>query len=69
MFVELLFLLFDYDKILFSDDILLLKMLLLSIGIIGGGVIGMEFVLLMIDLGVDVIVIEVGERILLIESK
>lgn len=69
MFVELLFLLFDYDKILFSDDILLLKMLLLSVGIIGGGVIGMEFVLLMIDLGVDVIVIEVGERILLIESK
>lgn len=69
MFVELLFLLFDHDKILFSDDILLLKMLLLSIGIIGGGVIGMEFVLLMIDLGVDVIVIEVGERILLIESK
>lgn len=38
-------------------------------GIIGGGVIGMEFASLMTDLGVDVTVIEAGERILPTESK
>lgn len=63
------FLSFDHDKILSSDDILSLKTLPSSIGIIGGGVIGMEFASLMIDLGVDVTVIEAGERILPTESK
>ncbi len=48
------FLSFDHDKILSSDDILSLKTLPSSIGIIGGGVIGMELASLMIDLGVDV---------------
>ncbi|MCL7623621.1 FAD-dependent oxidoreductase, partial [Staphylococcus aureus] len=66
---ELPFLSFDHDKILSSDDILSLKTLPSSIGIIGGGVIGMEFASLMIDLGVDVTVIEAGERILPTESK
>ena len=66
---ELPFLSFDHDKILSSDDILSLKTLPSSVGIIGGGVIGMEFASLMIDLGVDVTVIEAGERILPTESK
>ena len=59
---ELPFLSFDHDKILSSDDILSLKTLPSSVGIIGGGVIGMEFASLMIDLGVDVTVIEAGEK-------
>ncbi len=63
-----LFLSFDHDKIL-SYHILSLKTLPSSIGIIGGGVIGMEFASLMIDLGVDATVIEAGERILPTESK
>lgn len=66
---ELPFLTFDYDKILSSDDILSLVTLPSSLGIIGGGVIGMEFASLMTDLGVDVTVIEAGERILPTESK
>ncbi|MBE5661963.1 dihydrolipoyl dehydrogenase [Staphylococcus sp. SS35] len=66
---ELPFLTFDHDKILSSDDILSLAMLPSSLGIIGGGVIGMEFASLMTDLGVDVTVIEAGERILPTESK
>ena len=39
-----------------------------SIAIIGGGVIGLEFASLLIDLGVNVSVIEAGERILPNES-
>lgn len=66
---ELPFLTFDHDKILSSDDILSLATLPSSLGIIGGGVIGMEFASLMTDLGVDVTVIEAGERILPTESK
>ncbi|MCS5347817.1 dihydrolipoyl dehydrogenase [Staphylococcus aureus] len=66
---ELPFLTFDHDKILSSDDILSLATLPSSLGIIGGGVIGMEFASLMTDLGVDVTVIESGERILPTESK
>lgn len=66
---ELPFLTFDHDKILSSDDILSLVTLPSSLGIIGGGVIGMEFASLMTDLGVDVKVIEAGERILPTESK
>ncbi|UMT77021.1 dihydrolipoyl dehydrogenase [Staphylococcus roterodami] len=66
---ELPFLTFDHDKILSSDDILSLATLPSSLGIIGGGVIGMEFASLMTDLGVDVTVIEAGKRILPNESK
>lgn len=66
---ELPFLTFDHDKILSSDDILSLATLPSSLGIIGGGVIGMEFASLMTDLGVDVTVFEAGERILPTESK
>ncbi|UMT74672.1 dihydrolipoyl dehydrogenase [Staphylococcus roterodami] len=66
---ELPFLTFDHDKILSSDDILSLATLPSSLGIIGGGVIGMEFASLMTDLGVDVTVIEAGKRILPTESK
>ncbi|WP_176718723.1 FAD-dependent oxidoreductase, partial [Staphylococcus aureus] len=66
---ELPFLSFDHDNILSSDDILSLKPLPSSIGISGGGVIGMEFASLMLDLGVDVTPIQAGERILPPVSK
>lgn len=63
------FLPFDHNNVLSSDDILKLEALPQSLAIIGGGVIGLEFASLMIDLGVDISVIEAGERILPTESK
>lgn len=65
---ELPFLQFDHHSILSSDDILNLTTLPERLAIIGGGVIGLEFASLMIDLGVKVTVIEAGERILPTES-
>ncbi|MBO1197915.1 dihydrolipoyl dehydrogenase [Staphylococcus simiae] len=62
------FLPFDHERILSSDDVLALETLPSSIGIIGGGVIGLEFASLMVDLGVDVTVIEAGPSILPTES-
>lgn len=59
---------FDHNHILSSDDILSLETLPENLGIIGGGVIGLEFASLMIDLGVNVTVIEASERILPTES-
>ncbi|KRG10243.1 dihydrolipoyl dehydrogenase [Staphylococcus sp. NAM3COL9] len=67
--MELPFLPFDNNIVLSSDDILNLDHLPSSIAIIGGGVIGLEFASLLVDFGVEVSVIEAGERILPTESK
>lgn len=61
---QLPFLPFNHNTVLSSNDILQLTDLPASIAIIGGGVIGLEFASLLIDLGVNVSVIEAGERIL-----
>lgn len=66
---ELPFLSFDHQVVLSSNDILKMTELPQSIAIIGGGVIGMEFASLLNDFGVDVTVIEAGERILPSENK
>ncbi|MEP9852012.1 dihydrolipoyl dehydrogenase [Staphylococcus aureus] len=63
------FLPFDHNVVLSSDDILNLEKLPDSIVIIGGGVIGLEFASLLIDFGVEVSIIEAGDRILPTESK
>ena len=65
---QLPFLPFNHTTVLSSNDILQLTDLPVSIAIIGGGVIGLEFASLLIDLGVNVSVIEAGERILPNES-
>ena len=62
---QLPFLPFNHNTVLSSNDILQLTDLPASIAIIGGGVIGLEFASLLIDLGVNVSVIEAGERICL----
>ena len=64
---QLPFLPFNHNTVLSSNDILQLTDLPASIAIIGG-VIGLEFASLLIDLGVNVSVIEAGERILPNES-
>lgn len=63
------FLPFDHNVVLSSDDILKIEKLPQSLAIIGGGVIGLEFASLMCDFGVEVSIIEAGERILPTESK
>ena len=65
---QLPFLPFNHNTVLSSNDILQLTDLPASIAIIGGGVMGLEFASLLIDLGVNVSVIEAGERILPNES-
>jgi dihydrolipoamide dehydrogenase len=67
--ISLPFLPFDHSTILSSSDILALEQLPDTLAIIGGGVIGLEFASLMNDFGVEVNVIEAGERILPTESK
>ncbi|AVQ36130.1 dihydrolipoyl dehydrogenase [Staphylococcus kloosii] len=67
--ISLPFLPFDHNTILSSSDILALEQLPNTLAIIGGGVIGLEFASLMNDFGVEVSVIEAGERILPTESK
>ena len=59
---ELPFLSFDHGKISSSDDIIIKGRHHQSVGIIGGSVIGMEFCIIDDRLGVDVTVIEAGER-------
>lgn len=66
---ELPFLTIDHQQVLSSDDILSLNTLPQSIAIIGGGVIGLEFASMLIDLGVEVSVIESNKRILNTESQ
>ncbi|OHR84929.1 dihydrolipoyl dehydrogenase [Staphylococcus sp. HMSC34C02] len=65
---QLPFLPFNHETVLSSSDMLELTDLPSKIAIIGGGVIGLEFASLLIDLGVEVSVIEAGERILPAES-
>ncbi|MDU9417757.1 dihydrolipoyl dehydrogenase [Staphylococcus lloydii] len=67
--ISLPFLPFNNSTILSSSDILALEQLPDTLAIIGGGVIGLEFASLMNDFGVEVNVIEAGERILPTESK
>lgn len=61
---ELPFLPFDHKTILSSDDMMELSQLPESIIIIGGGVIGLEFASLLIDMGVAVTVIEAAKMLL-----
>lgn len=67
--LSLPFLPFDHQVVLSSDDILNLQNLPQNLAIIGAGVIGLEFASMMTDFGVDVTVIEAGERIAPTESK
>ncbi len=55
---------FDGQSILNSDDALNLQQLPSSMLIIGGGVIGVEWASMLCDFGVEVTVVEYGERIL-----
>lgn len=66
---ELSFLPFDYDLVLSSDDMIELQEIPKSIGIIGGGVIGLEFAGLLNDLGSKVTVLEAADSILPNEDK
>jgi dihydrolipoamide dehydrogenase len=66
---ELPFLPFDSKIVLSSDDMMTLSEVPKSFGIIGGGVIGLEFASLMSDLGSDVTVIEAGSQIIPEEDK
>lgn len=59
----------DEENVLLFDGVLNLEILLKLIIIVGGGVIGMEWVLMMYDFGVEVIVLEYVDWILLIEDK
>ncbi len=60
---------FDHTRILNSDDLLQFEQLPESIAIVGGGVIGVEWASMLIDLDVAVTLIEVGERLLPLEDK
>lgn len=66
---QLSFLPYEHQNVLSSDDLLNLNTLPSSISILGAGVIGLEFASLMIDLGVEVHVFELGDRILPTESE
>ena len=60
---------FDHDRIMNSDDLLNVEPLPTSIAIVGGGVIGVEWASMLIDLDVDVTLIEVGNRLLPLEDQ
>ena len=60
---------FDHDRIMNSDDLLNVETLPTSIAIVGGGVIGVEWASMLIDLDVDVTLIEVGNRLLPLEDQ
>ena len=66
---ELPFLPFDSKLILSSDDMMNLQSVPEEFGIIGGGVIGLEFASLMNDLGSNVTVIEAGSQVIPHEDK
>ena len=59
---------FDNQKVLSSDSILLMKELPKSLIIIGGGVIGCEFASFYADLGVEVTIVEMMDRLICLES-
>lgn len=65
---ELPFLPFDHEVVLSSDDMMTMETLPKSMAIIGGGVIGLEFASLLCDLGVEVTVIEAGDKVLPMEE-
>lgn len=60
---------FDHDRIMNSDDLLNVDTLPTSIAIVGGGVIGVEWASMLVDLDVDVTLIEVGNRLLPLEDQ
>lgn len=60
---------FDHKRILNSDDLLNFETLPESIAIVGGGVIGVEWASMLVDLDVNVTLIEVGDRLLPLEDK
>lgn len=60
---------FDGEFILSSDDALAMKKLPSSMIIVGGGVIGIEWASLLVDLGVEVTVVEVADDVLLQEDE
>lgn len=60
---------FDDQRILSSDSILLMKELPESLLIIGGGVIGCEFASFYADLGVEVTIVEMMDRLICLESE
>lgn len=59
----------DEQMILTSDGLVKMEELPKSIAIIGGGVIGVEWASIMQDLGVEVTIIEAGDRILPTEDQ
>ena len=63
------FLPFDQQCVLSSDDMLQLQTLPSSILIVGAGVIGVEWASLLVDLGVEVTLLEVGPTILPTEDE
>ncbi|ALN76485.1 dihydrolipoyl dehydrogenase [Staphylococcus agnetis] len=65
--IELPMLPFDHRVILSSDDMMQLSTLPKRMAIVGGGVIGLEFASLLNSFGVEVTIIEAGERILINE--
>ncbi|WP_114571666.1 dihydrolipoyl dehydrogenase [Exiguobacterium flavidum] len=60
---------FDSEYVLSSDEALNMTELPKSITIIGGGVIGVEWASMLVDFGVDVTVVEYGDRLLPTEDK
>ncbi|CAD2075847.1 dihydrolipoyl dehydrogenase [Phocicoccus pinnipedialis] len=66
---ELPYLEFDNKIVISSDHILTQETLPESILIIGGGVIGVEFASLLSDLGVNVTIVDVEDRLLKLEDK
>ena len=63
------FLPFNHKNIISSDDFMKLEQLPKSIGIVGAGVIGIEFASFLADLNVKVTVLEAGDTILPNEDK
>ncbi|MDQ0208917.1 dihydrolipoyl dehydrogenase [Alkalicoccobacillus murimartini] len=59
----------DGTHVLTSDHALSLEYLPASILIVGGGVIGVEWASMLVDFGVDVTIVEYGERILPTEDQ
>lgn len=59
---------FDHEKILSSDDILVLDRIPKSMTIVGGGVIGCEFAFIFSALGCDVTIVEAMSRLLPLPS-
>lgn len=61
-------LMIDGEKVIILDEVLKMEIFFVFIIIVGGGVIGIEWVLMFIDFDVDVMVVEYSDWILLIED-